>query len=266
LTPDRLSRRAFSGFLPTILATCVLTATGISGCAGLKESRRAEAIGIEWVSIAGARFVQGDTFLIENPDALPLHEVTLADFKITRYETTYAQYDAFAKETVRPQPAAVNGLRGDRAVTGVDWQDAIDFCAWLGARLPSEGEWEYAAAGGVDKQLWAGTNDEFDVDEYVWHRTNSSFGPEVVGRKLPNRFGLYDMSGNVSEWIGNYYQYYPEEGEEPAKYDLETFGIRILRGGDYTMDLEVTRTYWRAGTLKEIESPAIGFRCARDAN
>lgn len=249
-----ISRRA-------LLGSALLLA--VSGCAGLKESRRAERIGIEWVAIPGATFVMGDTIMIENPDALPLHEVTLADFQITRYETTYAQYLDFARSTGRRIPTAVGDAVGNHAVSDVDWDDAVAFCAWIGARLPSEAEWEYAAGGWPDKQAFAGTDLESDAGDYVQYRSNAPAHPSEVGRKLPNRLGLYDMSGNVAEWIGAYYQYYPEQGEAPARYDLEQFDIRIVRGGSYSMDLEVARTYWRAGTLRDVTSPAIGFRCAR---
>ena len=242
----------------------LLIGVTLAGCASLKLDRRASRIGLEWVTIPGGTFVQGDVFMIENPDALPLHEVTLGDFELSRYETTFSQYDDFATDTGRRVPEALDGVRGDRAVVDVEWDDANAFCAWIGGRLPTESEWEYAAAGGVDKQIWAGTNDESDVDEYLRYRKNSGPAATTVGQKLPNRLGLFDMSGNVSEWIGDYYQFYPGEGETPSRYDLENFDIRILRGGDFTMELEVARTYWRAGTLKDVRSGAIGFRCAKD--
>jgi formylglycine-generating enzyme required for sulfatase activity len=233
------------------------------GCTGLKETRRAKRIGLEWVTVPGITFVMGDTIMIENPDALPLHEVEIAPFEISRYETTYAQYDDFARATRGRMPEAIDDATGDHAVSDVDWDDARAFCEWIGARLPAESEWEYAAGGWPDKMAFAGTNFEENVGEYVLYRKNAPAHPSEVGQKLPNRFGLYDMSGNVAEWIGAYYQYYPEPGEQPAKYDLEQFDIRIVRGGSYSMDLEVARTYWRAGTLKDVTSPAIGFRCAR---
>jgi formylglycine-generating enzyme required for sulfatase activity len=207
--------------------------------------------------------MMGDTFELENTDALPLHAVDLSDFQITRYETTFHQYDLFAHQTGRRLPEAENGARGNHAVTDVDWDDAIAYCDWIGARLPSEGEWEFAAAGGAEKQRYAGTDSAEVAGDYGRYRVNATANSGIVGRKLPNRFGLFDMSGNVAEWIGDYYQSYPSPGEEPSRYDLKTFNIRILRGGSYTMELELTRTEWRAGTLRDIRSPAIGFRCAR---
>lgn len=221
-------------------------------------------VGLEWVPIPGAVFVQGDTFEAENADALPLHQVAVDDFMMSRFETTFHQYDLFADARDRRLPESDLG-RDNRAVTDVDWEEASAFCAWVGGRLPTESEWEFAAAGGPEKQMWAGTSDSSEADEYVRYRKNSGVSDTEVGRRLPNIFGLYDMSGNVSEWIGDYYQFYPEDAESPSQYDLRNFEIRILRGGDFTMELDVARTYWRAGTLKDVKSNAIGFRCARDA-
>ena len=92
---------------------------------------------------------------------------------------------------------------------------------------------------------------------------NGTSAPGEVGRKRPSLFGLYDLSGNVAEWVSDYYQYYPEPGAEPAYYDLHQ-GMRIVRGGSYSMSASIAQTHWRAATLREVQSPAIGFRCARD--
>ncbi len=220
-------------------------------------------MGIEWVDIPGGRYLMGDAFEGSNQDALPLHHVDVAPFRLLRYEVTFRQYDAFAGATNRRLPDASGTTRGDQAVVDVDWDDAAAFCDWIGGRLPSEREWEFAAAGGPGKQLFPGTSDPDSVDAFVRHRTNSVGMPGVVGRRLPNAYGLFDMGGNVAEWVGAFYQFYPADGEEPDWVDLGDRGIRILRGGSYSMEPEIARTYWRAGTLREVRSPAIGLRCAR---
>jgi len=245
-----------------VLAAAVLVVA--AGCSARRHASRARSVGIEWVRIPGGPFVMGDTFEDSNTDALPVHRVEIAAFDLLRYEVTFRQYDAFARDTGRPLPDAAGTNRGDQAVVEVDWDEAAAFCAWLGARLPSEREWEFAAAGGAEKQLFPGTSNPDSVDAYVRHRSTAVGMPGVVGRRLPNRFGLYDMGGNVAEWIGAFYQYYPEDGATPDWVDLGDRGIRIVRGGSFSMEPEVARTYWRAGTLREVRSPAIGFRCARD--
>ena len=85
-----------------------------------------------------------------------------------------------------------------------------------------------------------------------------------VGNKAPNEFGLYDMSGNVAEWIGEYYQSYPENAVDAVIADTTLFDLRIIRGGSVWAGQPITRTYWRTGTLKEVRTPSVGFRCARD--
>lgn len=236
-----------------------------AGCTASRHARRAQAVGIEWVAIPGGEYVMGDVFEGTNQDALPLHRVTIAPFEILRYEVTYRQYDGFARDTGRTLPPDAGTTRGDQAVVEVDWDDALAFCAWIGSRLPSEREWEFAAAGGPARDLWPGTSDPDSVHAFARLRENSVGMPGIVGLRRPNRYGLFDMGGNVAEWIGAFYQFYPEDGVEPDWVDLDGRGIRILRGGSYSMEEEVARTYWRAGTLREVRSPAIGFRCARDA-
>jgi formylglycine-generating enzyme required for sulfatase activity len=83
-------------------------------------------------------------------------------------------------------------------------------------------------------------------------------------RKKPNLFDLYDMGGNVAEWIGDFYEFYPEPGQDPDWIDLSQRELRLARGGGYSAEVYVSQTYWRAGTLGTVTTPTIGVRCARD--
>jgi len=235
-----------------------------AGCLGSRKMAELESTGFEWVPIQGGAFVVGDTFERVNPDAIPVHTVEVESFEISKYETTFEQYDWFARATGRPLPMPERTDRGSRAVGEVSWDDAQAFCAYIGGRLPTEVEWEYAAAGGKEKQLYPGTDDEDERDAYVRHRENSLAEPFYVGRKQPNAFGLHDMGGNVAEWVSDYYERYPEPGTEPVYHDLEQFDMRIARGGSFASEPVIARTYWRAGTLKYVKTDAIGFRCVRD--
>ena len=216
------------------------------------------------VRIDGGKYMMGDSFDFQNDDALPVHEVDIKTFYLARTETTFDAYDEFVRRTGSRLPLPNDGFRGRRAVSDVSWDEADAFCRYVGARLPTEREWEYAAAGGARKQLYAGTNDEADVDAYVSYRENSNGETHVVGMKQPNLFGLYDMSGNVSEWVSDYYEKYPRPGEEPIYNDPDERDMRITRGGGVHSELTVARTYWRAGTLRGVRAPQIGFRCAMD--
>lgn len=233
----------------------------IAGCSLFKSSAE-EIPKPEMVLIEGGTFKMGDVYENENPDAIPVHTVTLSDFKIGKYEVTYNQYDAFARRTDRELPKADSLGRGSRAVVYVSWDDAQAFCQFHGWRLPTEQEWEYAARSGGKKMKFAGTNDIDSLNLYA--RTgHGDYSPYSfpVGTKKPNDAGLYDMSGNVLEWIGQYYQFYPKDGEDPKWSELEEGGIRILRGGSFRESRQIASTFWRIGMLTEAEEYDVGFRC-----
>lgn len=262
----QISAIALPGFSASwsVIAGLLLVAAVTTGCAGLREARRAESVGVRWVIIPGGSFRMGDTFRESNPDAIPVHEAVLAPFRIAVTETTVGQYRGFVSATGRAWVDPGTAALDEMAVSDVDWDDAVAFCTWIGGRLPSEQEWEFAAAGGPDKQLFAGTNLVDSLSAYARYRGNSVAQAGPVAHKLPNRFGLFDMSGNVAEWIGAYYQFYPKPGEAPVYSDETSSGIRIIRGGSFSMEPEIASTFWRAGTLREVTSPAIGFRCVKD--
>lgn len=203
----------------------------------------------------------GDIYKGRNSDALPVHSVTLPDFEIGKYEVTYRQYDAFARRTGRTLPPADSLGRGNRAVVYVDWKNAGAFCRFHGWRLPTEQEWEYAARSGGKKVKFAGTNSIDSLHIYAFIKSNSAPHSFQVGLKKPNAAGLYDMSGNVLEWIGAYYQFYPEEGEKPKWNDMGQPGVRILRGGSFREPANIATTYWRVGMLMDARAHDVGFRC-----
>lgn len=215
----------------------------------------------EMVRIEGGTFQMGDIYEYENPDAKPVHSVTLSDFRIGKYEVTYEEYDAFARRTDRELPEADSLGRGQRAVVNVSWNDAKAFCKFHGWRLPTEQEWEYAARSGGKKIRFAGTNDIDKLSKYARTGGNSSNRSFPVGTKKPNDAGLYDMSGNVLEWIGDYYQFYPKEGNKPKWDNMQKREVRILRGGSFKMQSSMASTYWRVGMLKDAEEYDVGFRC-----
>lgn len=239
-----------------------LVLISIAGCSLFKNSSN-NIPKPEMVYIEGGTFTMGDIYKgPKNSDATPAHEVTLSDFKIGKYEVTYRQYDAFAERTGRPLPEADSALgRGNRAVVYVSWTDAKAFCEYHGWRLPTEQEWEYAARGGGQKMKFAGTNDSDSLKYYA--RIGEGLIPYSykVGTRKPNDAGLYDMSGNVFEWIGDYYQFYPKAGQTPEWDDMEQRTFRIMRGGSHGASSMIHATYWRAGMLKDSEVDDVGFRC-----
>ncbi len=211
------------------------------------------------VKVEGGTFLMGDLIDSTNTDALPIHEVSLDDYYIGKHEVTFTQYDAFAKATGRELPPDEHFGRGDRAVVRVDWHDALAYCNFFGWRLPTETEWEYAARAEGKAYLFAGTNDPDSLSKYAITEKDAVSFSFRVGTRKPNELGIYDMSGNVSEWIGSYYQFY----ENPEDlHDLENSMVRIIRGGSFNSWLNTTKVYWRVGVLSDAEFYEVGFRCA----
>lgn len=235
------------------------------------------------VSVAGGTFFMGDETDWAEDDERPAHIVTLPDFEIGKYEITRKEFREFCKDTGR-QPAFPEG--GDSLpATGVQWQDAIEFCNWLsrqrhftpayrmgstishvpganGFRLPTEAEWEFAARGGTKTEdcLYAGSDFPAEVG---WFTGNSGKEVHPMGSLKPNEIGLYDMTGNVWEWCGDFYDqnYYadsPKNSPQGPKSGL----YHVLRGGnceslaDYCRN---TNRYYQ----QEISTAPIGFRVAR---
>ena len=231
-----------------------------SSCALFRASTKPYAP--EMVYVEGGSFILGDFYKEQNTDALPLHEVEVESFYIGRYEVTFSQYDQFAEKTGRPLPDDRRLGRENRAVVGITWDDALAFCESLGQRLPSETEWEYAARSRGKNHLFSGTSNPDSLRFYAAIRSSGINFSFPVGKFQPNQLGIYDMSGNVFEWVDEFYQFYrlPDQ-----LHDNKNDGIRIIRGGSFAEDLMATRTYWRVGTLHDVTATDIGFRCVKDA-
>lgn len=239
-----------------ILIGIILTCT--SSCALFNKPLKIYSP--EMVKIEGGTYVIGDFYENSNSDALPRHQVVIEPFLIGKYEVTFEQYDQFALDTESDFPDDGNYGRENRAVVDLTWDDAVAFCKSLGYRLPTEAEWEYAARSGGQDHVISGTSDIEFIKDYAIIRSSGINFSFFVGTKRPNDFGLYDMSGNVFEWIGDFYQFY---SQPEMLHDNEGDGIRIIRGGSFGEEEGATRTYWRVGTLHDVKATDIGFRCAK---
>ncbi len=180
-------------------------------------------------------------------------------------EVTFAEFDRFADATGIARPDSGDYGRGARAVVQVTWDEAVAFCDWIGARLPTEPEWEWAARGGPAAQRFAGTDALDALPRYARFAEDDPLLTTTAALRRPNPLGLYDMTGNAYEWIGSFYQSYPEPGTDPAWYDLDAEGqdLRMVRGGSFRSPQAQLTTFTRASTLRDIRSETIGFRCVR---
>ncbi len=216
---------------------------------------------LHWTLVPGGTFEMGDFENNSNKDAIPLHNVTLPSFYINTYEITYAQYDSYADLMNLPKPDDEGFGREDRAVVNISWDEAKAFCECYNGRLPTEVEWEFAAREGGKEILFPGTNLRGEVDDFIRHEMNSVGYSYYVGSKKPNGLGIYDMGGNVYEWIGDFYPEYPDSNDTPVWVNYDEYTLRIIRGGSFWSP--PTKTYVRAAKFPE-SSTMVGFRCVKD--
>ncbi len=186
------------------------------------------------------------------------HEVTLSGFRMSKYPVTIAQYNQFCKATGRKKPWYGLGSQGDQPVSQVTWRDAAAFAEWMGCRLPTEAEWEYAAR--------AGTNSAFYTGDTLT-KEQAHFGgkknPLPVGSFPPNGFGLYDMHGNIWEWTHDWYgEYDPEDNVNPQ--GPKTGTKKVDRGGGFYDAAWKCRSAFRGGgTPPGNRGSGIGFRLVK---
>ena len=186
----------------------------------------------------------------------PAHKVCLDGFYIDPYEVTQKKWDAIMKmnRSVFHHP--------EQPITHIYWREARSYCHKVGKRLPTEAEWEYAArAGSKTKYPWG---DEID-DDYLWYAGNSPREIPHVGKKKPNAWGLYDMMGNVWEWVEDWlsHDYYKNSPVKNPKGPARK-SFRVIRGGSWMIDEQYTRVTARHGGMSDPTlSYWVGVRCAK---
>ena len=177
--------------------------------AGLRDPLTDGTEGPAMVWLPGGEFMMGQD---DSPydDEKPAHPVRVDAISIGQYPVTFAEYDRFCLATQRKPPDDRSWGRGDRPAINVSWQDAMDYCAWLGLqtgehyRLATEAEWEYACRSGSTTRYCYG-DDESRLGEYAWYSNNANRQTHPVGQKNPNAWQLYDLHGNVREWCADWY-------------------------------------------------------------
>jgi formylglycine-generating enzyme len=254
------------------------------------ESRTNPKDGLSYRWIPAGRFPMGcsagDTECA--PNERPRHEVEISSgFWLGQTEVTVAAWARYRSDTGKRALPTSDAFRrriwndassGDMPVVLVDWKEAQRFCRWAGGRLPSEAEWEYAArAGNVsgrygdpDLVAWFGTNSGRDHrdgtglsdSEREKKITQNEERAHPVGQKAANAWGLYDMLGNVSEWVNDSYDehYYGVSGlRDPA--GPKSARQRIRRGGSWRSDMRNIRVSSRLPQFPEARDSSVGLRC-----
>jgi formylglycine-generating enzyme required for sulfatase activity len=210
--------------------------------------------------LAANCFQMGDTFAEGYPDELPPHLVCLNSFAIDTHEVTQKAYQT----AMGTNPSSFSG--DNLPVEQVTWSEAGSYCQSVGKRLPTEAEWEYAARSGGQSQRYAGTSDLGILPNYAWYWDNSGLTSHLVGQKLANALGLYDLSGNVAEWVSDLYDsaYYdgsPQNNPQGPASNL--YGFRVYRGGSWDHGAPFARASIRNSSNPDWRFYYLGFRCAR---
>jgi formylglycine-generating enzyme len=222
-------------------------------------------------------------------DEVPRHSVRVGDFYMDKYLVTNAQFKNFTDANAEWQPGRVpseldNGnylrhwtkgtelrMRADHPVVNVNWYAAMAYCRWVGKRLPSEAEWEYAARGGLDALFpWGDEPADNTRANYAGSGLRST---SRVGTYPANRYGLFDMAGNVWEYLLDDWRPYPATpqkdpvaGERPllsATKFLEVKTRRVIRGGSFDGAPVNLWVEYRDSHPPNGSRDFVGFRCAK---
>lgn len=220
-----------------------------------------DQIAADLVAIAGGTFLMGnDAQLRERPT----HLVTIADFQLSKYPVTQAQWLAVMGEN--PSQFQTSAAH---PVDSVSWEMAQEFLQRLNAlsgqkyRLPRETEWEYAARGGqlAKGHAYAGSD---DLGAVAWFNGNSGFQTHPVGGKSPNELGLHDLCGNVWEWCADRVpKDYDQPDRIPTWEENDRSNDRVLRGGSYINYAVFCRCTYRWIDRPDNVEPYLGLRLAR---
>lgn len=230
-----------------------------------------DSISIEMVKVEAGTFMMGATPEMKNPesDEKPAHQVSLTkDYYLGKYEVTQALWQAVTGNN--PSRFKNENLPVER----VSWDDCIAFIAKLNAmtgrkfRLPTEAEWEYAARGGKKSCRFQYSGGE-NLTEYAWFDKNSEGKTHVVGTKLPNELGIFDMSGNVLEWCQDWHQEW--SNSRAFSSSVQTNPVcsigkngHVIRGGCWATNANYCRSSYRNIFLysdgKNGRNSWVGFR------
>jgi formylglycine-generating enzyme required for sulfatase activity len=273
-------------FAPLLLAAAWM------GCAP-RAARPAGAPVVEWVKIPGGNFLMGDPD--GEMDQKPAHPVKIRSFSLAKAPVTFKQYNACVDAGVcrppmvndrchswdgknwREGPLPKNFQGDDQPVICVDYSDAETFSRWVGGRLPTEAEWEYAARGAGKRWKFPWGGEKPDCSRAVMVEDGMGCGRgttwPVCSKPAGNTAqGLCDMIGNVWEWLADYYHdSYQGAPNDGRAWDLPAGTRRMTRGGawsgggwPYSEDRPFVSVYSRGTAGDGSKDAYLGFRPARD--
>jgi hypothetical protein len=223
---------------------------------------------LEMVDIPAGGFQMGSIYdpPYSQINEAPPHTVTIDyGFQIGKFEVTQGQWYAVMNGFPQSQPSANVSL----PVVYISWNDCQTFLTALNSlglgtfRLPSEAEWEFACRAGTDTR-WSFGNDEASLGDYAWYSMNGGSAAHVVGQKLPNPLGLYDIHGNVYEWVQDWYHSgYAGAPVDGSAWEDPVDTYRVLRGGYFSYSAINCRSAARIPTTPDYRNSFIGLRLLR---
>jgi formylglycine-generating enzyme required for sulfatase activity len=223
------------------------------------------------VHVEGGDFIMGTDDKNAPQSSKPAHNVTLNSFYIGKTEVTQKLFEKVAGWNFSYFPC------NDCPVNNISWMNIHSFLNKLNMltgkkfRLPTEAEWAYAAKGGTRTlgYTYSGSN---NISEVAWYSGNAEQRSHPVAQKKPNELGLYDMTGNLCEFVRddmmmNLYTKSPRVNpffsiNKPIKFT----SLKVTRGSCYEFDADESQLYRRDGATSNVRMPDIGFRLALDSN
>ncbi len=238
-----------------------------------KDEIMPDTFGPNMVVLPAGKFRMGDLNRRGDDNEYPVHQVTIRrSFALSQHEVTFAEYDLFALNTGRKLPDDEGWGRGDRPVINISWNDANAYADWirrqsgLAYRLPTEAEWEYAARAGTTTAFWWGN--ELEPNSAACDDCSSQFDGRrsaPVGSFQANPWGLYDMTGNVYEWVSDCYnETYEEAPTDGSSWNVGQCNYRVMRGGSWYDISRLVRSASRYRHPANSSRNSWGFRLALD--
>ncbi|MBF0272843.1 MAG: SUMF1/EgtB/PvdO family nonheme iron enzyme [Magnetococcales bacterium] len=254
--PDQTGPSKVRKPLLWFLAVTVVVWLGVMAWHFLSEDKY---LNMKFVIVPQGCFQMGSD---DSPRTAPKHEVCVDWFYMSQFEVTQSQWES----VMGHNPSSLNACGENCPVNGITWEQVQVFINKLNARggdkfrLPTEAEWEYACRGGA-RQRYCGSD---DADLVAWHSGNARGDIHPVGQKAPNGFRLFDMSGNVWEWVTDHYdeRYYAISPKSNPK-GSNTGALRIFRGGSIKSSPEFIQPTQRNSGDAKSNFGDLGFRLVR---
>ncbi len=268
-TGQMMNNTPFKLAIP-LLATTLL----VAGCTLWHHANKPihplqQKIEADMVLVEGGRFEMGSEEPGAKPADGPVHTVAVNSFYMAKFEVTQALFEAVMGPSIsyfQSPSVPVNNL---------SWQQANLFVTRLNAltggtyRLPTEAEWEYAARGGKLSRGYRYSGSD-QIDEVAWYSDNAKNRAYPVGLKKPNELGIYDMTGNVGEFVADafeetFYRHSPQDNPNNAQESKIHLAHKSVRGGSYSYEAELCENYRRDFASQSVMMADMGLRLVRDA-